>query len=65
MTTMKFDEMPTAVEEIDMHEIENESVKQAWQAYEAKPEYKDFNKHDLIESMLEHGAEEKQLTATK
>jgi len=26
-------------------------VKEAWKAYEAKPEYKKFNKHDLIESM--------------
>ena len=44
MTTVKFDEMPTAVEEMDMHEIKDENVKQAWEAYEAKPEYKEFNK---------------------
>ncbi|MGE8538507.1 MAG: NF038105 family protein, partial [Acinetobacter sp.] len=25
--------------------------KEAWRDYEAKPEYKQFNKHDLIESM--------------
>ena len=35
--------------------IENtkENIKEAWQAYEAKAEYKDFNKHDMIESMLD------------
>ena len=54
MTTVKFDEMPTAVEEMDMHEIKDENVKQAWKAYEAKPE---FNKHDMIESMTVHESE--------
>ncbi|MEC8886460.1 MAG: NF038105 family protein [Pseudomonadota bacterium] len=57
MTTVKFDEMPTAVEEMDMHEIKDENVKQAWKAYEAKPEYKEFNKHDMIESMTVHESE--------
>ena len=58
MTTVKFDEMPTAVEEMDMHEIKDENVKQAWKAYESKPEYKEFNKHDMIESMTVHESEE-------
>jgi hypothetical protein len=26
-------------------------MKDAWKEYEAKPEYKEFNKHDMIESM--------------
>jgi hypothetical protein len=26
-------------------------VKEAWKNYEAKPEFKEFNKHDMIESM--------------
>ncbi len=54
MTTVKFDKMPTAVEEMDLHEIQDENVKQAWKAYEPKPEYKKFNKHDMIESMTVH-----------
>lgn len=53
MTTMKFDQMPTAIEETNVNEIEKENIKEAWQAYEAKAEYKDFNKHDMIESMLD------------
>jgi hypothetical protein len=51
MTTLNFDKMPTQTEAIDLTDISPESVKQAWKDYEAKPEYKDFNKHDLIESM--------------
>jgi hypothetical protein len=51
MTTKKFDATPTATESMNLDDISSENVKQAWQAYEAKPEYKDFNKHDLIESM--------------
>ena len=53
MTTMKFDQMPTAIEETTVNDIQKETIKQAWQDYESRPEYKDFNKHDLIESMLE------------
>lgn len=53
MTTVKFDQVPTAIEETNVNEVDKENMKQAWQAYEAKPEYKDFNKHDLIESMLD------------
>ena len=41
MTTTKFEATPTP----------NENVKDAWKNYEAKPEFKEFNKHDLIESM--------------
>ncbi len=51
MTTQKFDATPTPNEAITLDEISADHVKQAWQGYEAKPEYKDFNKHDLIESM--------------
>ena len=47
MTTKKFDATPTATESMNLDDISSENVKQAWQAYEAKPEYK----HDLIESM--------------
>lgn len=51
MTTQKFDAMPTENEGISLDDISPETVKAAWKDYEAKPEYKDFNKHDLIESM--------------
>ena len=51
MTTKKFDETPTPNEPISLDEISKESVDEAWKGYEAKPEYKEFNKHDLIESM--------------
>lgn len=51
MTTKKFDEMPTPSEAIDLHEISEESIKLAWEGYAVKPEYKNFNKHDLIESV--------------
>lgn len=51
MTTLNFDKMPTQTEAIDLTGISPENVKQAWKDYEAKPEYKAFNKHDLIESM--------------
>lgn len=51
MTTKKFDATPTAGEPINLEEISKESVQEAWKDYEAKPEYKAFNKHDLIESM--------------
>ncbi|MNZ06504.1 NF038105 family protein [Acinetobacter calcoaceticus] len=58
MTTKKFDATPTAGEPINLDEISKENVQDAWKDYEAKPEYKDFNKHDLIESM-QHNEEEK------
>lgn len=58
MTTKKFDATPTAGEPINVDEISKENVQEAWKDYEAKPEYKDFNKHDLIESM-QHAEEEK------
>ncbi|WP_092746970.1 NF038105 family protein [Acinetobacter boissieri] len=51
MTTKKFDEMPTSTESIDINEISEELSKQAWADYEIKPEYKRYNKHDLIESL--------------
>ena len=51
MSTTKFEATPTASEGIDLTDISAESVKDAWKNYEAKPEFKDFNKHDMIESM--------------
>jgi len=51
MTTQKFDATPTPNEAMSLDDISAEKVKEAWKAYEAKPEYKKFNKHDLIESM--------------
>ena len=51
MTTQKFDATPTPNEATNLNDISDEKVKEAWKAYEAKPEYKKFNKHDLIESM--------------
>lgn len=51
MTIKQFDATPTATEAMGLDNISQESVQAAWQAYEAKPEYKDFNKHDLIESL--------------
>ena len=51
MTTLKFEATPTPSEAINLEDISSEKSKEAWKEYEAKPEYKDFNKHDLIESM--------------
>lgn len=51
MTTLKFDATPTPGEAINLEEISEDKMKEAWKAYEAKPEYKQFNKHDMIESM--------------
>ncbi len=51
MTTKNFDATPTPSEPISLEQISKENVKDAWKEYEAKPEYKEFNKHDLIESM--------------
>lgn len=60
MTTVKFDQVPTDIEKTTVDEIQQDSVKQAWQPYEAKPEYKQFNKHDMIESMLGSGEADKE-----
>ncbi len=51
MTTQKFDATPTPNEAMNLDDISAEKVKEAWKGYEAKAEYKEFNKHDLIESM--------------
>lgn len=51
MTTLKFDKTPTPNEAIKLDDISVDSVKAAWKDYEAKPEYKKVNKHDLIEAM--------------
>ena len=51
MSIQKFEATPTSGEAIDLKEISSESSKEAWQQYSAKPEYKEFNKHDMIESM--------------
>lgn len=58
MTTKKFDEMPSPNEGIDFKDISVEKVKDAWKEYDVKPEYKEFNKHDLIESMQDRHLEE-------
>lgn len=51
MTTLKFDATPTPSEGITLDDISEDKMKEAWRDYEAKPEYKQFNRHDLIESM--------------
>lgn len=51
MSTQKFEATPTASESLDLDDISAESMQQAWQNYESKAEYKQFNKHDMIESM--------------
>ena len=51
MTTKHFDATPTPNEPIKLDNISTEKVKEAWESYEAKPEYKEFNKHDMIEAM--------------
>lgn len=58
MTTLKFEATPTPSEAINLEGISSEKSKAAWREYEAKPEYKDFNKHDLIESMQSAESEE-------
>ncbi len=60
MTTVKFDQVPTAAEGVTVDKVKDESIKKAWQDYEAKPEYKKFNKHDMIESMLPDEQESKE-----
>ena len=54
MSTQNFEDTPTSGEAISLDDISKEKVKEAWKDYEAKPEYKKFNKHDLIESMQPH-----------
>ena len=53
MTTVRFDQLPTAIEETNVQHIAQDNMKKAWEAYESKPEYKEFNKHDLIESLVD------------
>lgn len=59
MTTKTFDAMPSSTEAIDLQDISSESVKNAWKDYVDKPEYKTFNKHDMIESMQVKPTDEK------
>lgn len=40
MTTQKFDATPTPNGAMSLDDISAEKVKEAWKAYEAKPEYK-------------------------
>jgi hypothetical protein len=40
-------------------------VKDAWKEYEAKPEYKEFNKHDMIESMQPQSKQDLHLNQNK
>lgn len=56
MSVKTFDKVPTPSEPItvEMEQISEESVQQAWRDYQAKPEYKEFNKHDMIDSMLDN-----------
>ena len=51
MSIKNFEATPTPSEPISLDEISKENVKDAWKDYEAKPEYKNFNKHDMIEAM--------------
>ena len=51
MSIKNFKATPTPSEPISLDEISRENMKDAWKDYEAKPEYKNFNKHDMIESM--------------
>ncbi|SPL70780.1 NF038105 family protein [Acinetobacter stercoris] len=51
MTTKKFEATPSPNESISLDDISTENMKEAWKEYESKPEYKKFNKHDMIEAM--------------
>lgn len=51
MTIQKFEATPTPTEGINLTNISSEKSKEAWKEYETKPEFKKFNKHDMIESM--------------
>jgi hypothetical protein len=59
MTTKHFDATPTPNEPIKLDNISTEKVKEAWKSYEAKPEYKEFNKHDMIEAMQKNEEDKK------
>lgn len=59
MSTHKFDKTPTPTEAIDLDSITPDRVKDAWKDYAAKPEYKEFNKHDMIEAMQSSNGDEK------
>lgn len=52
MSTIKFDEMPTPTESLSLNDLAEDQVSKSWEGYAAKPEYKQFNKHDMIESLL-------------
>jgi hypothetical protein len=58
MTTLKFDKTPTPNEAISLDDISAEKVQAAWQGYEAKPEYKNVNKHDMIEALQSEAKDE-------
>lgn len=60
MTIQKFEATPTAGEAFDVQSVSTEKSKEAWKEYESEPEYKDFNKHDMIESMQAHPMPESQ-----
>ncbi|NHB57778.1 NF038105 family protein [Acinetobacter shaoyimingii] len=51
MTVQKFEATPTPNEAINLDSITKDSSNEAWKQYESKPEYKKFNKHDMIEAM--------------
>lgn len=59
MTTKTFDKMPSPTEGIDLQNISAENVKEAWKDYAARPEFKKFNKHDMIEAMQQPAAPDK------
>lgn len=58
MTTVKFDRMPSKVETTTVDDVQEHSVQQAWSSYQAKPEYKEFNKHDMIEELVDQSKAE-------
>ncbi|WOE31577.1 MULTISPECIES: NF038105 family protein [unclassified Acinetobacter] len=58
MTTLKFEKTPTPNESISLDNISDEKVKQAWLGYESKPEYKNVNKHDLIEALQQSNSKD-------
>ena len=57
MTTKRFDATPTPNEPINLDHISKQCVEEAWDGYEVKPEYKEFNKHDMIEAMQKDQSE--------
>lgn len=60
MSTIKFDAVPTDAERLTVNEIEPASIQAAWKDYEAKPEYKKVNKHDLIENLISTSSDKDQ-----